>query len=341
MKKASVRKLAGILVVALGLTALGSVAGYGQEAEKFFEGKVIEFYCPYSVGGGFDTYSRTIAKYLSNYLPVKAAIVKNVTGGGGLVGTNQLYTAPGDGLTIGIVNGGGMIFNQVMGIEGVKYDLAKMSWLGRVVAEPHVIGVGVETPYYTIDDMQQATKTIVFSATGMGSDDYLGAAIIAEALGFSLRQVVGFEGSSEANLAVVRGDVDGTEISLSTVLPLVKSRDIRPVLQIGLERDSRLLGVPTALEVVSEGKKDMVVAITNTFAFGRAIGGPPGIPQDRVKLLREALDKVFHDEAFIQEMEKRGRPIISLGGEKMAELIKDAMAAAGKIEPVLKKAVGK
>ena len=338
MKKAGARKLAGILVVALGLTALGSVAGWGQEAEKFFESKVIEFYYPYSPDGGFDTYSRTIAKYLSNYLPVKAVVVKNVTGERGLAGTNQLYAAPGDGLTIGIVNGGGMIFNQVMGIEGVKYDLAKMSWLGRVVAEPHVIAVGVETPYYTIDDMQQAKETIVLSTTGTASDEYLGAAIIAEALGFSLRQVVGQWCCS----VYWRGqDADGTEATMHTLLPLVKSRDIRPVLQIGLERDSRLLGVPTALEVVFEGKKDMVVAITNAFAFGRAIGGPPGIPQDRVKLLREALDKVFHDEAFIQEMEKRGRPIISLGGEQMAELIKDAMAAAGKIEPVLKKAVGK
>lgn len=341
MKKASAKKLVGILVVALSLTALNSVAGYGQNAEEFFKGKVVEFYCPYSVGGGYDTYSRTIAKYLSKYLPARAIIVRNVTGGGGLVGTNQLYAAPADGLTIGIVNGGGMILNQVMGVEGVRYDLEKMTWLGRVAAEPSVMGVGVKTPYYTIDDLRQATRTIVFSATGIGSANYLAAAVMAEALGFSLRQVVGFEGSTEANLAVVRGDVDGTERSLSTFLPLIKSRDIRPILQIALERDSLLPEVPTALDVVLEGKRQMVVAITNTFAFGRAIGGPPGIPQDRVRLLRETLHKVFQDEDFIQEMEKRGRPIVPLGAEKMAKLIKEAMAAAGEIEPVLKKTVEK
>jgi tripartite-type tricarboxylate transporter receptor subunit TctC len=334
MKNVSPRSLLRILVVALSLAALGSTA-VPDEEEKFFEGKVIEFYCPYSVGGGFDTYSRSIAKYLSKYLPARVVVVKNLTGAGGLVGTNQLWAAPGDGLTIGIVNGGGMIFNQVGGVKGVEYDLNKMTWLGRVVAEPHIMGVGAKTPFYAIDDLRQAGRTIVFSATGKGSDDYLGATVMAEALGFPLRQVVGFEGSAEANLSVVRGDVDGTEATLSTLLPLIESGDMRPILQIALERDSRLPGVPTALELVPQGKKDMVMALTSTFALGRAIAGPRGIPEDRVRLLREALDKVFHDEEFIQEMEKRGRRVIPLGGEVIAKLVEKVMANAGQIAPVL------
>jgi len=339
MLKVNTKRVLKLVVLVLSSLLIISLMGYGEQADKFFEGKVLEFYCPYKVGGGFDTYSRAIANYLPRYLPVKATIVKNFPGGGGLVGTNQLYTAPADGLVIGIINGGGAVFNQVLEVPGVRFDLAKMSWVGRITAEPHVIGVGMHTPFYTIDDIQQARRIIVFSATGKGSDDYLGAFIIAEILGFSLRQVVGFETSSEANLAVIRGEVDGTETTLSTLLPLIKSRDIRPVLQIALERDYHLFGVPTALEVAPEDKKDIAVAITNTFALGRAIAGPPGIPKNRLKVLRDAVDKVLNDPDFVEELEKRGRPVTPMRGEQVEQLVSGCMSAAEKIKPLLKKAI--
>jgi len=219
--RTSARTLVPVWLVVVRLVLLGSVASYGQ-AEKAFKGKVLEFWCPYNVGGGFDTYSRAVAKHISKYLPVRAAIVKNVIGGGGLTGTNKLYAARPDGLTIGIVNGAGMIFNQVMGTPAAKFDLTQMAWLGRIAYEPHVIVVGPKSPFKTIDDVRKAGRTVVFSATGLGSDDFLGAAVIAEALGFQLKQVVGFETSTECNLAVIKGDVDGTEAGLDTLRPLIK-----------------------------------------------------------------------------------------------------------------------
>lgn len=339
MRKTSTKKRVGMLVVALSLVLLASMPSYG--AEKFYRGKVVVFTCPYKPGGGFDTYSRVIAKHLPKYIPAKAVIVKNVVGAGGLTGTNKLYVARANGLTIGITNTPGMIIPQILGTKGVRFDVAKFSWLSRIVAESHVIVVGKNAPYRTIDDFRKTKKTVVFSATGMGSDDYLGAAIIAEAMGFPLRQVTGYETSAESNLAVLKGDVDGTEISLPTILPLIKNGDVRPILQVGLERDPQLPDVPTALEVVSQDKKDMVVGLTSIFASGRGVAGPPGIPKGQLTLLREALDKVFHDDDFIQELKKRGRPLTPLAGEKLENLMKECMATAEKIKPILKKALEK
>lgn len=325
-----------IIGLVLSMVLIGFVASYAQEAEEFFKGETLEFYCPYSVGGGFDIYSRTIAKYLPKYLPIKIAIVKNVTGGGGLTGSNQLYKAPADGLTIGIINGGGMVFNQVLDTPGVYFDLTKFSWLGRVAAEPHLMVVGSQTPYYNIYDIPKANKELVMAQTGKGSDDYLAAGIIAVALGYPLRQIVGYEGATEANLAVVRGDADGTQATAAKLLPLVKSGDVRPMIVINLERMAELPEVPLALEVAPEEYKEYMVAITNVFAVEKIIAGPPGIPEDRLKILREAFWKVVQDELFINELEKAGRIVVPLEGEKLAGMVKESMSIANTVlKPIL------
>jgi tripartite-type tricarboxylate transporter receptor subunit TctC len=255
-----------------------------------------------------------------------------------MTGTNSLYVAPADGLTIGIINGGGMIFNQVMETQGVKYDLSKIEWLGRSDAEPHIICVGKQSPFRSIRDLMEAKRTVVFSATGKGSDDYLAVAVIADALGFKLRQVVGFGGTSETNLVVVKGDVDGTQSTVGSLLSLINSGDVIPVLQVALERDPRFKDIPLAIEIAPPEEKDMLVAITNTFEFGRAFGAPPGVPADRVKLLREAVWGVFSDKSIVQELEKQGRPVDAMKGEQMTALMQECMAAAEKIKPVLKEA---
>ena len=335
MKQGKLTKGLCIVLLAILWVFISLTAGYAQDAKQFFKNKVLEVYCPYGVGGGFDVYARSLAQYLPRFLPIKTAIVKNVKGGGGLTGTNSLYVAPADGLTIGIINGGGMIFNQVMETPGVKFDLGKIEWLGRAVAEPHIIAVGKKSPYRSIKDLMESKRTVVFSATGKGSDDFLAAAVIANVLGFELRQVVGFGGTSETNLVVVKGDVDGTQSTIGSLMALIDSGDVVPILQVALERDPRFKDVPLAIEVAPPDKKDIMAAITNTFEFGRAFGAPPKVPADRVKLLRDSVWSVYSDKTIVQELEKRGRPVSAMKGDQMNAVMQTCMAAAEKIKPVL------
>lgn len=333
------RLIAAAVVVAvfLGLSALCGAQQVGVDY-SFFKGKVIEFIVPYSVGGGFDTYSRAVKPYLEKYIPGVTVIVKNITGGGGLTGTNQLYRANPDGLTIGIINGAGMIFNQLLGGTEVRFDLTKMSWIGRITAEAHVIGVGAKAPFRTVQDLQKAGRTIVFSATGVGSDDYFGSIIAASVLGVNIRNVVGFEGSSEANMAVIRGDVEGTATTLGTLLPLIESGDIKPIVQLAVERDPLLPGTPTLAEVAPENQKAVALAICSIFAFDRVIGGPPGIPEGRLQALREALQKALADPELVDWSQKAKRSLTPLDGEKTAKLVHQAFAAGETIKPMLEKA---
>jgi len=335
-KEAKRAKDMWILIFVL-LLAISEVTIAKQPVQEFFKGKTIDLITPHGVGGGFDTYCRTMKPFIEKYTGA-VVVVRNIKGAGGIIGRNDLYKTSPDGLTIGLIAGAGSLFPQLIGSPGVKYDLTKMTMLARITAEPHLMGVGMHTPFYTVDDMQQSKRVIKLAFSGVGSDDFYAAIIICNALGVNMEPVPGYKGSHEANLAVVRGEVDGVQTTLSTLLPLVKTRDIRPVLQLSLERDSALPGVPTALEVVPEETKDMVVAISNMFALDRIMVGPPGMNEEITKYWREIMDKVLTDPDFVQALEKIERPLDYLPGDKVEKMVKEVAAAAKKLIPLLKEA---
>lgn len=335
------RRAKAMMVLALAcLLVLGACGARASEsALDFFKGKVIEFIVPYSMGGGYDSIARALAPVMEKYLPGAKIIVKNVSGGGGLVGTNKLYTARPDGLTIGILNTAGVAFNQALGSPDVKYDVTQFSWIGRVTAEPHVIKVGGKSPFKSVEDLRKAGRPIVFSSQGVGDDDHFGQVIVFKALGIPLKNVLGFPGSTEATLAAVRGDVDGTSTSYSSGLALVQSGDIRIILQITLERHPLLPDVPTVLEVVPKETHYKAKAIASIFSLDRTVAGPPGIPAERLEALRQAFKKAVEDPAYAEWAQKTERPVMYMSGDALQKFVKETMDLAMTIKPDLVEAL--
>ena len=114
--------------LAAGLVLL-TVPAHAQSGAAFFKDKTVNYIVATAPGGGYDTYGRLVAEYMQKYLPGSTFVVKNVPGAGHLVGTNSIYASRPDGLTIGTFNTG-LIYNQLVGLEGVRFDLTKMSWIG-------------------------------------------------------------------------------------------------------------------------------------------------------------------------------------------------------------------
>lgn len=310
-----------------------------QAAEEkdysFFKSKVIEFVVPYAVGGGFDAYGRGLKPYIEKYIPGVTMVIRNTPGGGGLTGTNQLYRAKGDGLTIGIINGAGMVLNQILGAKEALYDLNKMSWVGRVYADTHVLVVPSKSPFRTVQDLKAAKRTIVMAQTGKGSDDFFLTYLAFRALGIPYRNIVGFQSAPEAIMAVLRGEQDGFMDSYSTLEKAVKGGELRVIFQVALLRDDpRIKEIPTLLELVGEDAREMITGISSVFAFERPIGAPPGVPAARLSVLREALWTSLHDPGMI-EWSKKVRPILPLNGPQTETLLRQALAAGGKLKPLL------
>jgi len=333
------KKISMILIVVLAVLLMGLPVLAQEKGIEFFKGKTINFITPHSVGGGYDAYSRAFVSYLQKYLPGSTIIVDNASGAGGIIGRNKIYNAKPDGLTIGLETGSGSIFTQLTEIEGVKYDVTKMTVFGRLAIDVSVLAVGGNSPFYSLSDLKSAKEPIKIAISGIGSDDFYTAKLLCDALGVDVKIIGGYAGAREGALAAVRGETDAVHTEVTTVLPLIRTGDLRPIWCIALERNPFVPDVPTSVELAkraSEKEASLIVATTKIWATGRMIIGPPNIPEELVKVLREAVFNAMNDSAFIEWSKKVERPIAPLAGEDLEKLIIESMEMADELVPVFK-----
>lgn len=306
------------------------------------KGKTVSFIVPYAPGGGYDTYTRMVAPFLEKYTGT-TIVVKNVPGGGSLVGTNQLYTSPPDGLTIGVLNGVGVITSQVLQQEGVNYDLKKFTWLGRFVSEPQTFVVKADSRFKTFEDMINSKQQFKISATGVGASEYVNALALKMAFNLPAEIVTGYDGSKEADLAVIRGEVDATSGSFSSKWAMIKAGDARALVQIGARRAKELPDVPLATELnvpTQEGKQTLEFLVS-MLEVGRALAGPPGMSPEVTKFWRDAIGKALSDPELLKQAQEQERPIENVSGEEMERLVQKGLNAPEVFIKALKDAYGK
>ena len=152
-----------LLAAALGALMFAAPA-WAADAD-FFKGKTVTYIVATGPGGGYDTYSRLIARYLQKYLPGSRVLVRNVPGAGHIVGANTIYAAKPDGLTIGMFNTG-LIYDQMIKRPGVMFDLGKFSWIGKAADDTRALMVSKTSGFKNIDDILKAKAQIKFAAAG-------------------------------------------------------------------------------------------------------------------------------------------------------------------------------
>lgn len=347
MGKLSWRLLAGVIIIGL-LALSGGCGGQKQDSKAgktgtredalaFYKDKSVNFIVPYKTGGGYDRYARIMAPYLQKYIPGMTVVVRNTEGGGGLVGTNELYLAKPDGLTMGLVNGAGAVTNQAVGVPGVKYDLNKFIWIGRINNEPKVVVMGANTPYKSLDDLKKADRKLKFSVNGVGSSEYVSLEVLKKIGGLNMDIVAGYNTTAECDMAVLRGEVTGSSGSISSKLPLLSSQKIVPVLLFGKERDPNIPGTPTAPEMFSGAEKKMAEDYIALLELGRVVACPPGVPKERVQLLREAMEKALKDPALLDEVKKSKNEIAYLGGEETEALVRQSLSMPAELKELMSK----
>jgi len=327
----------------LAAAAVGSMFASTDKAQAqegtFFEGKTVELYVPHGAGGGFDTYARASAEYLEEYLGA-TVIVRNVTGAGGNIGRNQLYRAEPDGLSIGFTSFPSMVFSQLSGADGVQYDVREWEILGRLVAESEVISVPAGARYQSVDELRNADGPVRIPLSGVGDDTFFKAMILGKALGIDLVPVTGYDGASEAFAAGMRGDGEILSSSIGSSVQLIEAGEIKPILQISLVPSTSLEGVPLATEVIENDEmRGFVQAIAGIAALDRAFFAPPGVPEDRIELLRAAVASSIQNPEFIAEMQQLGRGVDFMPGEEAEAILEEAMANSDALIPLLAEAL--
>lgn len=306
----------------------GTAGGNLDQVAAFYRGKIIKWIIPYSPGGGYDEYARLIAPYLSKHIGARVDVF-NMPGAGGMRGVNELFTSPGNGLILGMINGSALVTNELAGIEGIQYRLDEFQYIGRIVADARVFVLANNSGLKSFDDILNSTTPLKMGATGLGGSTYVDAVVSKEAFGLKVEIVHGFDSSSIVRQAMLRGNIIGTWGSYGSAEEGVDTGSETIVLQSGRERHPDLQHVPTVFELSDkaanpERARAILTAWSALIEVGRSIAAPPTTSPDKVAYLREAFRATMQDPEFLATVEKAGRPLGYLDGDGITKITRDA-----------------
>ena len=303
----------------------------------FYQGKQIKIVVGASAGAASDLYARMVASHLPKQIPGKPEIiVQNMPGGGSITAANYVYSvAKTDGLTLGAVTSP-IYFAQLLGRKEVQFDWAKFTWIGTPEENDEVFFIKSELPYKALLDLRKATEPPRCGAPGVGSTGYYIPKLLEEIFGVKLALVTGYPGAADVDLAVEKNEVHcrGTTISAffgrEPGKTWAKNGYVRFLVQTGDQRNHRLRDTPTIWELMErtkspEPQKRLARVVLGPGAFGRPILATPGIPAERVKILRDGYSKMLKDADFVAEANKRQWEINPVSGEKLEALAKEVI----------------
>jgi tripartite-type tricarboxylate transporter receptor subunit TctC len=294
------------ITVTLAATLAICVGAMPSQAQNsgaaFYKGKTVQFIVGFGPGGGYDTYARMIAPDLSRALGA-TVVVENQPGAGGITALDNLVAAPPDGLQIMHLNGAAAALSQVVGLSGVRYDLAKLSYLATVSGSSFVWLVGPKSSIKSPQDAINAHKQITWAAAGAVDVLAAGAAFTCKALALDCRIVPGYPGSDEAALAVSRGEMDAMFVTDTSANNYVRSGEARPLVTISRKRSPFFPNTPTIFEVLKlntsqEFLFDYYATMGN---LSRILVAPPNLPSARLAYLDASVKKALTDPALIAQ----------------------------------------
>lgn len=308
-------------------------AGIGSaltKEESSFKGKKINFIVPHSPGGGFDLYARMISQTLRKYTG-STIVINNIPGAGGMIGVNNLYEEKPNGLNIALINGTAAVFTQMMGQKGLKYDLNRLKILGRLAASEEFIYVGAKGSYKTLEALLNSKdKETRWATEGKGGSPYYRVVLMCEILKLRRAKMMsGYAGSTEANLAIIRGDSDGTAGSSDSRQVLVDSKEFIPLLLLGKTRSKNYPKVPTIYEVPGLNDSDRRLAdfLVGLDQLGRIMIAPPLMDQEKVSYLRTVFKKVCEDADLLKRAKKEQRELDYAPYNEVEKMVKDVLNA--------------
>jgi tripartite-type tricarboxylate transporter receptor subunit TctC len=278
----------GMVMVATAL--LGAPPAGAQSAAEPFAGKNVTLIIGFGPGGGYDLYARLLARHMPRHLPgTPNMVVSNMPGAASVRAANYVYSvAPSDGTALGIV-AQSIGEEQLLGTSGVSYDVTKFNWIGRFAANVEVSYVWHASPIKTIEDLK--TTEASFAGTGPSSSTY--PRLLNSIAGMKWKVVLGYNTSSVAHIAMERGEVDGATSSLNalktTLADWLSKKMIRVIVQYAPTRSPELSDVPAVVEFGKEPEDiDVLKFYANSGLVGRSVVAPPGLPLERVNMLRKA-----------------------------------------------------
>jgi tripartite-type tricarboxylate transporter receptor subunit TctC len=317
-------------------------------ADDFYEGKTIRVIVGFPAGGGYDTYTRAVARHMPKHIPGNPRmVVENMVGAGSLIAANYAYgKAKSDGLIIGNWNSAFTLY-QALGDPAVKVDAQKAGWIGAPSkGSPHC-SVMAFTGLKTFDDVLKSPKPIIMGANRAGSTYHDLPKLLNLLVGTKFDVITGYGGTADIRLAMQRKEVDGAcwgwESARVTGRALLDAKGedrLIPILNHRRWEDRDVKDVPLTRDVLKEKAGEEAVRLYDAWSghyeFQRPLAVPPGTPKDRLQLLRKAFADTMEDSEFLAETKKAKLDIVYTSGEEIEEIVDKILAIPGSAKEKLR-----
>ena len=307
------------------------------QREPFYSGKTVRIIVGFTPGGFYDRWARLLSRYMPKYIPGNPNfLVQNMPGASSVIAANYVYNlAKNDGLTL-LVPINSLYLDQIVGRKEVKFDVLKFDFIGTQEKAPTMLYFRADSPFKTLADIIQAKEAPKCGSTGTASTGYLLARLMDEAFKAKLDTVTGYQGGSEIDVAVERGEI----VCRGMDIPPHFGREPfdswhkrgfdRHILQGGPKRDPRMPDTPTLFELMDQHHSPEVMRrvtriVLGSGEFGRPMVVGPGTPAERVKILRDSYAKAMRDPGLIEEAKKGQMDMEHTPGEELQTLLKEIM----------------
>ena len=310
-------------------------------AQDFYKDKTIRFIVGQAAGGGYDTYTRVIARHISKHIPGNPiSVVENMTGAGSLVAANYVYgNAKPDGLTVANWNSA-FVLNQALGDPNVQFDARKFGWIGAPSKGIPVCVVMAFAGVKTFEDILKSGKTLKMGGTAPGSHSVDLPLMLNKMLGTKFSVVSGYQGTAQVRLAMQRREVDGDctnwESVVATRRDLLDAKGddrLIPFLIHTRLDDPEVRNLPVFTDVL---KDEVNVATYKAYMaqmeYQRPLTITPGTPKERLEILRRGFKATLADPEFQAQANKSKLDITYVSGEEIDRIVAEVLSISPRVK---------
>jgi tripartite-type tricarboxylate transporter receptor subunit TctC len=313
-----------------GLAVLISLFAFGRlgAQEPFYQGKTIRMIVGFSAGGGYDVYTRTVARHMGKHIPGNpTVVVENMTGAGSLICANYMFkVAKPDGLTIGHFIGG-LFLQQLIGKPGIEFDGPKFEYLGAPAQDNEMVAIAKRTGISSVEQWIASKQIVKFGGVGAGTatDDI--TKIVKETLHLPIQLVSGYKGTAEVRLAFNGGEIDGLSNSWesfkSTWPRELQAGEVKVILQAVAKPHPELPNVRMVMDYAKTefDRKVIKTGVHDYNPTARPYVFPPGTPKERLEVLRKSFMETMKDPEFIADAQKAKLDLSPLSGEELEKIV--------------------
>ena len=318
-----------VLAFAIGLAFLQQASA--AAVEDFYKGRTVSIIIGYSVGGGYDTYARMLARYLGDHIPGRPGVVpQNMPGAGSIKAANYIYgVAPKDGTVIATF-GRTIPVAPLLAAAGAIFDATKFTWLGSISKDTSLCITSAKSEVKTWDDF--LAKPSTFGGEGAGADPDVFAHLYKNVFGAKAKLVAGYPGTNDVALAMERGEIDGfCGLSWSTLKSRhpdwLNNKSINIIVQAGLKKEPELPDIPFAVDLAKNQEQlSIVKLVLVSQEIARPFAAPPGLPSDRRAALLAAFEQTMKDRAFLSEAKTQGLDVNPVSAKDIDTLLAEVYA---------------